>query len=231
MKLALSLAAMLVFCTNAQAQNCNIVEPVAQTRCEITAAIQAQNIALVQKIFTTPPTSVWANINDQLACGGSGYMSCVVATKNLQMAQLLFTLGYNPNLRAVKGAPPLSYILADILGGDANFGLQLFDLYMNRSLDLNQSGNCCGVNAIFPNPTEYDLVLYYCTTGINNPAVSQNVDNMIQDAIHLNQTMGPTQIDIQFKSALSQIIAWAKAHNGSNVANCQAMLDCSTCWP
>jgi hypothetical protein len=156
-------------------------------------------------------------VNDNLACGGGGYMGCAMNSGNLEIARYLFASNFNANW-LVNGRTPLVAGVIDLgpFGSRDDFVVALFDLFMQNGVLLS------------------NLYVDYATPGIANPTVLDwlmskclqphqqypRYNRLIRDAIDKdpsNSNKGPGM------AALSNIIAYAHSHPGGDVANCESL--------
>jgi hypothetical protein len=91
---------------------CGQIDQIQQTRCQIENAFASRNLDLLNRLFAT---SVYADVNDTTACGGSGYMTCAFKTRNSEFVSALFRAGYSPQPLIKNNYAQLTYAFVILL--------------------------------------------------------------------------------------------------------------------
>lgn len=129
MKLLVLLSILMgLFVGDANAQNsqCNQIDQIAQTRCQLERAIMTNNLSLIKTIFEK---STLADVNDREACSKHTYAQCVAATGNLDVLEILFDHGLDPNLIYAPDYPILMLLLEGHGSISEEYGVRLIDLF------------------------------------------------------------------------------------------------------
>jgi hypothetical protein len=117
---------------------CGQIDQIQQTRCQIENAFASRNLHLLNRLFAT---SVYADVNDTTACGGSGYMTCAFKTRNSEFVSALFRASYSPQPLIKNNYAQLTYAFVSGLQirageNDEAFAFEVFKLFLENGASL-----------------------------------------------------------------------------------------------
>lgn len=191
---------------------CNQVDQAEQTRCQIASAIATNNNALMKRIFETSP---YADINDEAACGGAGYLGCAMNSYNLAAAEYLFSIGFDPDWKVTKSGYPLVATPVHLaIGQQDDFVVALFGLFIKKGASLDAL--IPHIDLRFGEPTVVNFVMGKCMA----PHMQYpRFNRLIRAAIENNPSNVPSA-----KESFAAIKKWLASHQqGMDVQNCTDM--------
>lgn len=203
--------------------SCKQLDELEQTRCQIANAMANKNLGLLQRIFER---SIYADVNDRVACMGKGYMYCAVGSGDIRIAKFLFAQGYDAAQLIGGRYPQLSSFVIDHgLGTHDEFVVALFDLYLENLADLLEPNQASNVWAL-PNPTTLSFLMMKCFQPHNQ---YPRYNRMIRIVVE-RDTSPVTPIGYQsgrYKNDVLKYLAMSveKSRKPADVDNCSELLD------
>jgi hypothetical protein len=117
---------------NAKGQ-CNQIDQVAQTRCQLEKAFLTGNISLARTIFAK---STYADANDSEACGRHTYVQCILRENTFEALDLLFANGLDANLIHYKDVPIIVLLIESGPQQTEEYGRRVIETFVKHDVQL-----------------------------------------------------------------------------------------------